>query len=63
MSSLQCLHPPYIAIVFQVTCAQVGKAPMQECMREVQGLPVLIITGAKDRCANDLLMRRFLRDS
>ncbi|CAK0784223.1 hypothetical protein CVIRNUC_007427 [Coccomyxa viridis] len=49
--------------IIEVTCAQVGKAPMQECMREVQGLPVLIITGAKDRCANDLLMRRFLRDS
>ena len=43
--------PPYIAIVFQVMRERIGKASMQEYMREAQGLPVLIITGAKDRCA------------
>ena len=52
MSHLQHLHPPYIVVVFQVTRAKVGKALMQEYMRELQSLPVLIITGAKDRCAN-----------
>ena len=43
--------PPNVAVALQVTRARIGKASMQEYTREAQGLPVLIITGAKDRCA------------
>lgn len=42
-----------IGSAVQVTRSKVGKARMQECLREVQGLPLLIVTGAKDRYSND----------
>ena len=40
----------------QVTRSKIGKARMQECLRDVQGIPVLIVTGAKDRCAAPVTM-------
>ncbi len=41
----------------QVTRSKIGKARMQECLRDVQGVPVLIVTGAKDRCAALVTMK------
>ena len=36
--------------LLQVTRSKVGRARMQQYLRNVQGVPLLIVTGAKDRC-------------